>query len=422
MEHEPGPQLLTVTDPLSAQNRLPTGFLGRWGGGIGANRRFLLFLSLSCLFNFGMFVFYLIYNLYLLDLGFKEDLLGAISSASTTGSMAGTLAAVTLHRRAGLQRSLILFLVGTALISTVRALITVKWILIGAAFVSGTLFSVWAVSIAVVIAQIATDRQRVFAFSVYIATVIGVGIVGDAVGGRLPLLIGHVFALSGAVEAKRWTLFIGAWLAGFAAVPALFMRLEPVDRSAGRHYPRGPFIWRFLAALALINLATGAFNPFANAYFSQYLKMRVDQIGLIFSGGQIAQVIAIVLSPILIRRLGLVWGIVSMEIAAGVSLLFLSTGPAPIGAALGYAGYLAFQWMDEPAMDTLLMGRVDPSERSGASAMMYMVMFGAAAVAAYLSGLALIRIGYPRLMIVAASLLLAGALSFGFLLRKLDVK
>jgi MFS family permease len=366
-----------------------------------------------------MFVFYLIYNLYLLDLGFKEDLLGAISSASTTGSMAGTLAAVSLHRRAGLQKSLILFLVGSALISTARALITVKWILIGTAFISGALFSVWAVSIAVVIAQIATDRQRVFAFSVYIATVIGVGIVGDAVGGRLPLLIGHVFTISGAVETKRWALFIGAWLAGLAAVPAFFMRMGPVERSAGRHYPRGPFIWRFLAALALINLATGAFNPFSNAYFAQYLKMRVDQIGLIFSGGQMAQVIAIILSPIIIRRLGLVWGIVSMEIAAGISLLFLSTGPAPIGAAIGYGGYLAFQWMDEPAMDTLLMGRVDPSERSGASALMYMVMFGSGAVAAYLSGLALTRIGYPRLMAAAASLLLAGALSFGFLLRKL---
>jgi MFS family permease len=396
--------------------------LRRWGGGIGANRPFLVFLSLSCLFNFGMFIFYLIYNLYLLDLGFKEDLLGAISSASTTGSMAGTLAAVGLHRRVGLQRSLIIFLVGTALVSTLRALITVKWILIGAAFVSGTLFSIWAVSIAVIIAQITTDRQRVFAFSVYIATVIGVGIAGDAIGGRLPLMVEHAFALSGAIEAKRWTLFIGAWVAGLAAVPASSLRFAPVAQRAGRHYPRGPFIWRFLAALALINLATGAFNPFSNAYFAQYLKVPVDQIGLIFSGGQMAQVIAIVLSPIIIRRVGLVWGIVSMEVAAGISLLFLSTGPAPIGAALGYGGYLAFQWMDEPAMDTLLMGRVDPSERSGASALMYMVMFGSTAVAAYVSGQALTRIGYPRLMIAAASLLLAGALSFGLLLRKLDLK
>jgi len=45
-----------------------------------------------------------------------------------------------------------------------------------------------------------------------------------------------------------------------------------------------------------------------------------------------AQVVAILLSPLILRRFGLVWGVVSMELAAGLSLAFLAVGHAPLGA------------------------------------------------------------------------------------------
>ena len=38
---------------------------------------------------------------------------------------------------------------------------------------------------------------------------------------------------------------------------------------------------------------------------------------------------------------------------------------------------MAFQWMSEPGMNTLLMNRVEERERGGASAMMYLVAFSA---------------------------------------------
>jgi predicted MFS family arabinose efflux permease len=107
-----------------------------------------------------------------------------------------------------------------------------------------------------------------------------------------------------------------------------------------------------------------------------------------------------------------------MELAAGVSLATLASGPPVMAATVAFAGYTAFQWMDEPAMESLLMTKVQPHERSGASALMYMVIFASGAVAAPVAGVALTRFGYPPVIITAAFLLLLGALSFGLLLRR----
>jgi predicted MFS family arabinose efflux permease len=109
-----------------------------------------------------------------------------------------------------------------------------------------------------------------------------------------------------------------------------------------------------------------------------------------------------------------------MEIAAGVSLAVLATGPPAFAAALGFAGYVAFQWMDEPAMESLLMTRVAPDERSGASALMYMTIFASGAIAAPSAGKGLTQFGYPAVLSVAAFLLLLGGVLFWLLLKKYE--
>ena len=108
-----------------------------------------------------------------------------------------------------------------------------------------------------------------------------------------------------------------------------------------------------------------------------------------------------------------------MELAAGFSLALMAIGP-PSMAAAGFAGFMAFQWMDEPAMESLLMSRVAPHEQSGAAAMMYMTIFAAGAITAPLAGKGIANLGYPAVMSVAAFLLLLGGLLFGMLLKNME--
>ena len=62
------------------------------------------------LFNVGMSTFMFLYNLFLLDLGFREQSLGVFSSAIALGGIAGTIPMGILARRLGTKKVLILCL------------------------------------------------------------------------------------------------------------------------------------------------------------------------------------------------------------------------------------------------------------------------------------------------------------------------
>src|SRR6185503_11290535 len=97
---------------------------------------------------------------------------------------------------------------------------------------------------------------------------------------------------------KLMTLFVACLIMGLSVVPARKIAFEgPKLDAAPLGYPRTAFVVRFLIALTVMNVATGAFNQFANAYFSKFLRFPVEQIGGIFASGQFAQVLAILISP-----------------------------------------------------------------------------------------------------------------------------
>jgi hypothetical protein len=184
-------------------------------------------------------------------------------------------------------------------------------------------------------------------------------------------------------------------------IPALKLKSGEAAVPGTRIYPRGPFLWRFLAAFAVWHLATGAFNPFNNVYLAS-LKFSVAEVGKIFSASQFVQVIAVLFAPLVIRRLGLVTGIVCMMAATAFALAGLASEPLGVQAILVYAAYMAAQWMSEPGLNTLLMNHVQEKERSGASAMGYLIAFGAQAAASYAGGTLFETYGFSPVLLGAA--------------------
>ena len=71
--------------------------------------------------------------------------------------------------------------------------------------------------------------------------------------------------------------------------------------------------------------------------------------------------------------------------------------------------------MSEPGINALLMGRVKPEERSGLSALYYLVAFSAQAIAAAAAGAWIARAGFEPLLFTVSAIALSAALA----LRKL---
>jgi len=376
-----------------------------WWGTSSLGPQFWLFLASAVLFNFALFIFVLLYNLYLVDLGFGEAFLGVVNGANRLGSLAGTLPAAFLAYRYGLRKTLLGTIGATAVIEMCRAVTSSRTPLIALGFAAGCIFSAWAVLLAPVIASVVGERRRPSAFSTFFATMFVVGIAGNWIGGRLP----------GWLHGKQIVLLLSAALSAVAILPAMGLRLKQTAREDARVYPRGSFLFRFLAAFALWHLATGAFNPFANVYFAR-LRVPVERIGTIFSISQVGQVATVLLAPWVFRRAGLVGGITWMMLATAAGLGGLAMQPPGAEAALAFTAYMSFQWMSEPGLNSLLMSRVAEGERSGTSALSYLVAFGAQALAAFLGGGLLARWGYGAVLAGAAGCAAAAGMLFRILL------
>ncbi len=377
------------------------------------SREYWRFFAAAGLFDFGLFVYFLLYNLYLLQLGFGERFLGFVSSAFLAGSISGSIPAAMAIRRFGLRNTLLGGFVSIAALSAIRASVTPGPVLLGLALAAGFVSSVWAVAISPCVAQLTTPKNRPMGFSLVFSSGIGIGVFGGVIGGRLPAWFARVGAKPLGPLQYRASLLLGCAFVVLALLPLARVRLTERVAAVRLHVPRG--LSRYLFAAAVWNLGTGAFNPFFTAYFTR-LHTGVETIGLIFSTAQLVQVGAVLMAPIVLRIFGLIRGISWMQGLTGVALLMLAGAASPLLAAIVYPIFMAFQYMSEPGLYTLLMDTVREEERSDASALNFMVASSAQAVAAAAGGAMIEKMGYSTMLIIASLICVMAGMLFRTLL------
>ena len=389
-----------------------------WWSSKNFSNEFLVFLGASFFYTLGMFTYFLLFNLYLIDKGYKEDFLGVLTGALSAGGIAAILPVGFLIHRSGLKRAILTCFAVVPVISILRAVVTSDSLQAVLAFLTGGFAAIWAVAISPALAQLTNEKNRAFGFSVVFASGIGVGVLGGLVGGHLPGWISSLTTTSDGAQLKQAALLATCGIMVIALWPASRLRFASESVAEKKVYPRSPFLARFLPAVAMWSLVTGSFTPFANAYFSQHLHVPVEKIGLYFSGSQFLQVVAILLAPVIFKKFGMISGIACMQIATGLALGGLATTRVAWAAALVYASYTAFQWMSEPGVYSLLMNKVSLAERTGASAMNAFVISSGQAIAAAVAGVAIAHFGYPLVLKAVALLALAAAFIFRLLLGR----
>jgi predicted MFS family arabinose efflux permease len=386
----------------------------RWfGGSLELDARFWRFFVAEGFFDFGMFVFVFLYNLYLLQLGFRENFIGVVSGVMTAGTLAGSIPAALAAERFGIRRTLMASFALTAGISALRAYLTAPPALLALAAAAGLVSSAWPVALAPLVASVTTPKNRPVGFSLVCSSGIAIGILGGLAAGNLPAWFSGLRGISSIVASYRAALFAGCAIVMLAVWPLSRIRTAAAPpREQRKLYRPSPLVTRFLVAMLVWSLGTGFFNPFTNVFFAQHIHLPVRQIGLVFSWGQFAQVGAVLLAPVVFRRFGVARGISGMEFATAIALLGLAAVRGPMWAALGYVAFMMAQYMSEPGMFTFLMEGVPEAQRSSASALNMLALFAGQAVAAAISGGLIARFGYPAVLAAAAVICAAAALLF----------
>ncbi len=378
---------------------------------------FWKFFAASCFWSLGLSIFFFLFNLFLINHGFSEKLVGSFSGMLAAGSMIATLPTGRLIGRFGLRRVLLSGMTLAAFVLPLRVLLLsqpAQWAL---ALLAGIALSVWGVCISPAIAQLTTAKNRPAGFSLIFSTGVGLVAVGNLIGGSLAAWLQRIPLLMAAMPTDRAALLIACAIAALGILPLCFLTFPEAPIAEKLSYTRSRFLIRFLPGVALWGLAIGAFMPFATIYFSRHLQVPLPRLGLVFSLAQIFQFFGLLCAPLLFRKRGRLAGITYAEISSAVALLWLAFVRQPAAACMLYIGYTTVQWMSEPGLYSMLMDNVPVEERSSASAWNALVLAASQALAAGCAGVALVRFGYAPVLSAAAGIAALSACSFWLLLR-----
>ena len=262
-----------------------------WSGTVWAWSRldlsgeFWSFFMASAYYDFGFFIFFLLFNLYLLKLGYSEPFLGLVSACMMAGGVLGSLPAGIAIQWLGLRASMIACFTIIPGLAAILAAGLPAPLLLACAFLYGAVSVMWAVIMSPAVAELTNERNRGAGFSIICSSGIGIGILGGAVGGRLPGWMARFAPGTSAIVQYRAALWIGCAIAMLGLFSSFKLRsraqLASVRESRQLRRPPPEVIY-FLAAAAVWSLGTGIFNPFFSAFFER-LHMPVERIGLVFS-------------------------------------------------------------------------------------------------------------------------------------------
>jgi MFS family permease len=395
----------------------PLARLDRWWTEQVPRGEFWALVAATLFFNFGVSVFFFLYNIFMLGVGFREQSLGVLASAMALGSVVGTIPIGIVARRVGLKKVLTSCLLLMA--AAFGARVFLFWFpgQVAFAFFDGVMLCGWVVCLSPAVANAVEEGKRPFAFSVLFAVAVATGSMGGFVGGNMPgwcqrLVLHYGGTAISVFEANRITLLVACASTALAAWPIARLGTDARSRTVSWIQRPTLFLLRFLLANACWAAALGAFNPFTNLFFVRYLGVPVAHLGDFFAVAQLLQAGAVLMMPIVLRRTGLIPGIVAAQLTTAAAIGLLAAGRGLLHEEVIYCVFMAAQHMCDPGIQSLLMDRVAAEDRSGAAAMNFFLISIAQAAAGGVAGTAFGKFGYPPVLVGIAVATVAAALGF----------
>jgi MFS family permease len=380
-----------------------------------------------------------LYNLYLVSLGYHTDFVGVVLFAGTIGAgLAIFPAGVCVDRFSGK----VVLIGSSALIGLAGAgqiLFRQPLPLLISAFVAGVGIAFLLVVNAPFLTINSTPEERPHLFSMNISLGLVTLVLGEVLGGALPAWFrsmpwlmaplppwaASLLASQPDPRSYQLALLFAGVIAAPSFIPLFMLRAGGVDEGRGRlHHPQSNILQRHTPSISFTlsrvnillrtpffflmliyiftGLGAGLFIPYFNIYFVQHLKASPSLFGLIDGGANAITALLTLVAPLLAKRLGRINTITLTRLASIPLLLTVGlTGILPLAAFL----YLFRQGsMDMSAGILQVYSMEAVSERyRGLANSSYQVSFQVPlAIATPIGGLIITYIGYPPIFLLGA--------------------
>jgi MFS family permease len=392
----------------------------------GYNRNVRLFLWANLLFQIGMGMFMIMYNLYIRALGYDQVMLGKVIAMTSLAAAIVLIPAGLMSDRVGRKKVIILGLLLTVTSFGLRSIIEIGSGLVATAFMTGMFSAFIQVSAIPFLSENSTKEQRVHLFSFNFALMMIANVIGNVGGGALTdflhLVMGHSELIS-----LRITLLLGTGVSLMGLIPAFLLKekRKPKPKTktsfnlkvAIRTNKKSlKIIGLFAVAQMMIGFGAGLVIPYLNVYFADRFDASNTSIGLVVSLGQAATAIAMFIGPMIVRRLGEVNSVVVLQLSSIPFLLITGFTTNFYLASTGFLFRQALMNSGNPIQMSIMMDKVEDSMKGLANSVGQMVfMLGwavmgpvsTAIVSAYGS-----YWGYAYVFSITATLYIVGSVYF----------
>ena len=393
-----------------------------------------LYLVSNTLSGVSVGILLVLYNLYLVALGYGTDFIGVLLLVGTLGAGLAIFPAGWCVDRFGGKAILIWssLLIGVAGIGLFLFRQPVP--LLVSSFITGIGGAFLLVVNAPFLTANSTPGERPHLFSLNIVLTLVTIVLGKVIGGVLPVWFrGSSWLMAPLPSWSSWLLAnqpgarsyqLALLLAGIIAGPSLIpLFLLHNDRPAVPPRPVAPLVVQnaffnlryiqvravvrspiFLLSLTqvLIGLGAGLFIPYFNVYFVQHLRASSALFGMIDGGATAITALLTLAAPVLALRLGKVNTVALTQLASIPLLLTLGLTGALGLAALLYLLRQGLMDMSSGIFQVFSMEAV-PRQQRGLANSSYQASFQVAwALTAPLGGLIIERLGYPPTFVTAA--------------------
>ena len=356
----------------------------------------------------------LLFNLYLLRLGYGPEFIGLINGIGMCAFASCSLPAGRLTQRWGCRRmmltGLILIIVGYGLLLLVElepGMWRNSW-LIATHAVIAVGAAVYFVNTAPFLMNATNGKERNHVFSAYAAIGSLAGFTGNLAGGILPTFLSLILEVPLSHPAPyRWALLIATLL----LLPAiLIVRAttsdSPPKRSVGKQFEGGSSRFSLILLLSFIRMLTitslAVVHFFFNVYLDAELNVSIAHIGLILAIGRLLAVPAALVIPILTSRWGNGGASLWSSLGSAISLIPLALIPQWSAASRGFVAVMVLASIRYPTFMIYTMEVVSPEQRgiaSGAGEMAAGVSFAFMALS---GGYLITALGYHSLFLTGA--------------------
>ncbi|MGA8903643.1 MAG: MFS transporter [Candidatus Bathyarchaeia archaeon] len=370
--------------------------------------------------------------IYLSNLGFSGEVIGAITAVSSFASTVALIPFAIAADRYGRKPFVVWGFFSAALAYVFFAFtrdlssLLVAGAIGGIGLAGGFTTAVWTPAWTALISEKAgvEGRTRAFAWSQ------GIWVIALTVGSAASILpaLFRVQLNSTFLESYEYPflMFVGlSILSGLVLLPISEAKVIPVAPDGGRRWSLFPKksrlqITKFSATLGLVGFASGIGIQLLSLWFNRVYGTSETSLGPWFAAAEITSLIVVPIVPRLTKRLGSSKSVlITQGLSAGL-LASMVLAPTYQFAAIIFIARNFFMNMAWPMQQSYLMGTVTPDERASASAITYTIWGVGNSVSPILAGYLLSQTSFLSLsapLLIGGAAYLAAAVAFYILFR-----